>query len=134
MSDNIPYEIKLEIIKKVSDVKSLIRFRYEDNSSEEKKYVCFLDDENDPLTQQQQDFAPNVTDAMKQFNDLKVIGSSHGLLCLHSYEEDMYVLWNPSIRKSLSIKIPLVPFKHGFLGFAVCPIKNDPTVVMITYP
>ncbi|GJY03344.1 integrase, catalytic region, zinc finger, CCHC-type containing protein [Tanacetum coccineum] len=151
MSDNIPYEIQHEIIKKVSDVKSLIRFRsvskrwrsfidssefiagygardtqpqslllrYDDNSSEE-KYVCFLDDENDPLTQQQQqDFAPNVTDTMKQFNDLKIIGSSHGLLCLHSYDKDMYVLWNPSIRKSLSIKIPLVPFKHGFLGFAI---------------
>ncbi|GKD71705.1 reverse transcriptase domain-containing protein [Tanacetum coccineum] len=67
---------------------------------------------------------------MKQFNGSKVIGSSHGLLCLRSYDKDMFVLWNPSIRKSLSIRIPLVSFRYCFLGFAV--VKNDPTIVIIT--
>nr|GEX77096.1 hypothetical protein [Tanacetum cinerariifolium] len=163
MSDHIPFEIQMEIIKKVANVKPLIRFRsvskpwrsfidssefiayygarntqphslllrYKllDNSSEE-KYICFVDD--DTLTQHQLDFA--VTDAMKQFNDLKVIGSSHGLLCLRSYDKEMLVLWNPSIRKSVRIKLPYFPSSNNFLGFAVCPANNDPTIVMISHP
>ncbi|GJV25953.1 reverse transcriptase domain-containing protein [Tanacetum coccineum] len=38
MSDNIPFEIQMEIIKKVSDVESLIRFR-----SVSKEWKCFID-------------------------------------------------------------------------------------------
>ncbi|GKA17966.1 F-box protein CPR1-like protein [Tanacetum coccineum] len=110
----------------------LLRYKY----SREDKYVCFVDDENndDTLTQQQ-DLAPNVTDAMKRFNGLKVTGSSHGLLCLRCRDDkDMLVLWNPFIRKSVSIKLPYLPWGNNFLGFAVCPANNDPTIVMITYP
>ncbi|GJW18471.1 putative F-box domain-containing protein [Tanacetum coccineum] len=139
MSDNIPFDIQMEIIKRVSDVKSLIRFRsvskpwksfidspefiacfgvrhtqphrlllrYRDNNvvPNEVKYVSFVDDENDILTQQPE-FAPNVPLLVKQLYNSKVIGSSYGLWCLHGYKHwttEMLVIWNPSIRKSVGI-------------------------------
>ncbi|GJW71535.1 F-box protein-like protein [Tanacetum coccineum] len=139
MSDNIPYEIQLEIIKKVCDVKPLIRFRsvskqwmsfidspefivfygirdtqphrlllrYEDNV--EVKYLSFVD--NVTFSQQQQDFAPNVSGLVTQVYNLKVIGSSCGLWCFHGYKNlktKMVVIWNPSIRKSVGIVMPPV--------------------------
>ncbi|GJT20439.1 hypothetical protein Tco_0890376 [Tanacetum coccineum] len=73
-------------------------------------------------------------DLMKQFNDLEVNGSSNGLFCMRSEDKDMLVVWNPSIRKFLHIELPYFPGINDFLGFVVSPIKNDPTIVMITYP
>ncbi|GJY03348.1 integrase, catalytic region, zinc finger, CCHC-type containing protein [Tanacetum coccineum] len=172
MSDNIPFEIQLEIIKKVPDVKTLIRcrsvskpwrsftdssdfiagygsrdtqpqsllLRYRDNVHPyEVKYVSFVDDENNDTLNQQQDFAANVLDIMKQFNDSKVIGPSHGLFCLYSHNKEMLVLWNPSLKKSVGIALPKTPLTSILLprdifGFAVSPVTNDPTVVMISYP
>ncbi|GKB69382.1 putative F-box domain-containing protein [Tanacetum coccineum] len=171
MSDNIPIEIQTEIIKKVSDVKSLIRFRsvskpwksfidssefisgygtrdtqphslllrYIDNvHPSEVKYVSFVDDVSFP--QQQLDFAPNVSGLVKRFRDLKVIGSSCGLWCLHTYKNwptEMVVIWNPSIRKSVCIAVPCVLTRaFGTLthfGFGVCPSTYDPTIVKISY-
>lgn len=163
MSDNIPFEIQLEIIKKLPDVKSLIRFRSVSkpwksfiDSSEfitsygsrptnrlllsykeavdpyEVKYVYFVDDVNDTLTLQQ-DFAPALTDFMKQFNDLKVIGSSHGLLCFYTCSKGMFVLWNPSLKKSVRIvsthKFEFCPVISDDVGFMVCPVTSDPTIV-----
>ncbi|GJS47972.1 F-box/kelch-repeat protein-like protein [Tanacetum coccineum] len=115
MSDNIPYEIQMEIIKKVPDVKSLIRFR-----SVSKQWKSFIDSSEfitsycardtqpqslllryidnvdevkyvsfaDDVTfpQQQQDFAPNVPLLVKQLYNSKVIGSSYGLWCFHGYK------------------------------------------------
>ena len=137
MSDNIPFEIQLEIIKKVPDVKSLLRLRsvskpwksfidssefiacygardthphslllrYEDSVDPyEIKYVSFVDDVSFP--QQQQDFAPNVSDLIKQLKYSNVIDSSCGLWCLYGYKKEltkMLVIWNPSIRESIGI-------------------------------
>ncbi|GKC86279.1 F-box protein-like protein [Tanacetum coccineum] len=173
MSDNIPFDIQMEIIKRVSDVKSLIRFRsvskpwksfidspefiacfgvrhtqphrlllrYRDNNvvPNEVKYVSFVDDENDILTQQQE-FAPNVPLLVKQLYNSKVIGSSYGLWCLHCYKHwttEMFVIWNPSIRKSVGIVVPRVlnntSGKITHFGFGVCPSTYDPTIVGISY-
>nr|GEU79148.1 hypothetical protein [Tanacetum cinerariifolium] len=172
MSDNIPlFEIQLEIMKRVPDVKSLIRFRsvskplksfidsskfisgygtrdtqphslllrYIDNVYPyEVKYVSFVDDVSFP--QQQQDFAPNVSDLVKPFRALKVIGSSCGLWCLHCYKNwptEMVVIWNPSIRKSVCIVVPCVLTRAfgtlNHFGFGVCPSTCDPTIVKISY-
>ncbi|GKD84654.1 F-box protein-like protein, partial [Tanacetum coccineum] len=171
MSDNIPFDIQMEIIKRVPDVKSLIRFRavskpwksfienskfitgygvrhtqphrlllrYTDNVDPyEVKYVSFVDDENDILTQQQ-DFAPNVTDLVKQLKYSTVIGSSCGLWCLHGYNSsktEMVVIWNPSIRKSVGIVVPCelnsTSRKLTHFGFGVCPSTYDPTIVGIS--
>ncbi|GJY35090.1 F-box protein-like protein [Tanacetum coccineum] len=141
MSGNIPFDIQMEIIKKVADVKSLIQFRsvskpwksfidspefiacfgvrhtqpqsllfrYKDNNVDEVRYVSFVDGVTFP---QQQDFAPNVSDLVKQLKDSTVIGSSCGLWCLQGFNssgtEEMAVMWNPSISKSVGIVLPPV--------------------------
>nr|GFB85792.1 hypothetical protein [Tanacetum cinerariifolium] len=101
MSDNIPFDMQMEIFKRVSDVKSLIRFRsvskqwkcFVDSSkfiacygarrsqphhlllrykeANEVKYVSFLDDVT--FTQQQQDFAPNVPLLLRNLNIQKYL-------------------------------------------------------------
>ncbi|GJR48789.1 reverse transcriptase domain-containing protein [Tanacetum coccineum] len=175
MSDNIPpYEIQLEIIKRVYDVKSLIRLRsvskpwksYIDSSKfisdydvrdtqphrlllrykeagdpYEFKHISFIDDVTFP--QHQQDFAPNVPLLVKQLRSLTVIGSSCGLWCLygvHGYKSsrtEMVVIWNPSIRKSVGIVLPCeltyTSEKFNHFGFGVCPLTNDPTIVIMSY-
>ncbi|GKA73971.1 F-box protein-like protein [Tanacetum coccineum] len=141
MSDNIPFDIQMEIIKRVPDVKSLIRFRAV--SKPWKSYIessnFITDGENDILTQQQ-DFAPNVTDLVKQLKYSTVFGSSCGLWFLRGYNSsktEMVVVWNPSIRKSVGIVVPceLTNTREQFthFGFGVCPSTYDPTIVGISY-
>ena len=169
MSDNIPFEIQVEIIKKAPDLKSLIRcrsvskpwksfidtsdfiagyvhrdtntflLRYKDGSNSNDKYLRFVDDDdNVPLKMKSElswfhSLFVGVPDSMKQeFNDsAEVIGSSHGLVCLHIRNTGLFLLSNPCIRKVVSLRLPNYPFRDSFLGFAVCPVTNDPTIVMI---
>ncbi|GJW70783.1 hypothetical protein Tco_0432754 [Tanacetum coccineum] len=137
MSDNIPFDIQMEIIKRVPNFKSLIRFR-----SVLKPWMAFIDSPefiayDVTFPQQQQDFSPNVSDLVKQLKDSTVIGSSCGLWCLHGYKNwptEMLVIWNPSIRISVGIVVPFVSSfcKMTNFGFGVCPSTYDPTIVIIS--
>ncbi|KAK9079011.1 hypothetical protein SSX86_000680 [Deinandra increscens subsp. villosa] len=158
MSDNIPFELQIEIIKRVRPVKSLIRFRSVSkqwksliDSSEfithhivkhshpphllvknryigEYNYVSIVDDDSFPRHK----FHPTpdlLTD------DASFLDCSHGLVCLYGSSRDpintkkLIVVWNPSIRKSVSVAVP-----NGLVavGFGVCPKTNDPKIVQIT--
>ncbi|GJQ94053.1 reverse transcriptase domain-containing protein [Tanacetum coccineum] len=167
MPYNIPFDIQREIIERVPDVKSLIRFRavskqwksfidssdfitsygarptnhlllrYNDNHNEV-KYLSCVDDEYDTFTQQQHSVT-NICGLPKQLHNLKVIGSSHGLLCLRSNSNrKVFALWNPSIGKFVGVvfpdHMPLNSHVTHVSGFMVCPVTNDPTIVMISYP
>ncbi|GJX62156.1 reverse transcriptase domain-containing protein [Tanacetum coccineum] len=172
MSDNIPFDIQMEIIKRVSNVKSLVRFRsvskpwnsfidsskfiafyrvrlsqphrlllrYENNiKPREFKHISSVDDITFP--QQQQDVDPNVSDLVKRFHDIIVIGSPCCLWCLHGCENfstEIVFIWNPSIRKSVGIVLPrslnTLPDHEPSIGFGVCPSTYDPTIVGISYP
>ncbi|GKF11259.1 hypothetical protein Tco_0049185 [Tanacetum coccineum] len=131
MSDNIPFDLQIEIIKKVSDVKSLVRFRF----------ICLIDDDNNTFKVQQQEFAPFVlSPLLKQYNVYDVVGACHGLLYLYGfhngYKEWMLVIWNPSIGKSFGIAASIGfhnAYKEWMLvhGFGVCPVNKDPTIVKI---
>ncbi|XP_071698555.1 F-box protein At2g16450-like [Rutidosis leptorrhynchoides] len=69
---------------------------------------------------------------------LRILGSSHGLFCLdYDAEFDsyggvkkMYIIWNPSIRKSIRIVFPTSSL--GRVYFGVCPVTLDPKLVIIT--
>lgn len=115
---------------------------YTDALRREETYVSLVDDE----TFVKQKTAPTISVLAKllmmSFMS-RVVGISHGLLCLYgnysSYhtgcrsEGTMVVLWNPSIRKSIGILVPDICGGLGtLLGFGVCPITSDPTVVMIS--
>nr|XP_043633009.1 uncharacterized protein LOC122604177 [Erigeron canadensis] len=96
----------------------------------------------------QQEFIPTVPDLIKNIDDTSVVGSSHGLLCFNKRKSgisgaltDTVVLWNPSIRKSVGIQVPnmydsLNDICHSFwedniIGFGVCPVTFDPTILKI---
>ncbi|KAF5797421.1 putative F-box domain-containing protein [Helianthus annuus] len=130
MSDNIPFELQVEIIKRVP-VRSLLQFRSVSkqwnsliDSSEfithhtlnptqpqhllvryigrsEIKYVSIVDDDSFPRHK----FSPTVSPTAKLLTHIRVIASSHELVCLcgFAYDENLIILWNPSIRKYVEI-------------------------------
>ncbi|KAJ0727434.1 putative F-box domain-containing protein [Helianthus annuus] len=159
MSDNIPFELQVEIIKRVP-VKSLLQFRSVSkqwksliDSSEfiadhtlkhsqqhhhllvrytkcfEIKYVSIVDD--DSFLRHK--FFPTVPPTAKLLTHPRMIASSHGLVCLcgfaYDLKKNLIVLWNPSIRKSVEIELPN---KLNALGFGVCPKTMVPKIVRIT--
>ncbi|CAH1435508.1 unnamed protein product [Lactuca virosa] len=172
MSDYIPSEILVEIFKRLP-VKSVLQLRsvskpwkslidssefiaaygahqtqlqsllvtYKDPESEQpdETYASLVDDE----TFVPQEIRPTLPLLAKLLRPSRVIGSSHGLVCLSAndpYQNDhkplgrkMAVLCNPSIRKSVGVTVHLaidMP-KSYVLGFGVCPITSDPTILKI---
>nr|XP_043632959.1 putative F-box protein At1g47790 [Erigeron canadensis] len=172
MSDYIiPFEVQVEIMTRLP-VKSLIQFRsvsklwkslidssqftddynayqgrqqcllirYKDpHELHKQKYVCIVDDETFP----QHKSALNAPISFQQLNNLRLVGSSQGLLCFHGEypnpdgsflhsRSEMAVIWNPSLNKSIEIEVPLLYDIHTtILGFGVCPNTCDPMLVKI---
>ncbi|KAI3517989.1 hypothetical protein L1887_06275 [Cichorium endivia] len=169
MSDEIPFHIQAEIIKKLPII-SLLRFRsvskawkslidssdfiaayivtqpphlllrYEDPVKSTDDYVSFVDDDTFP----QQRFVHTIPQSVKQLINSTIVGSSHGLLCLRGYsglredfcpnlETETIVLWNPSIRKSISVALPnkINPDYETDIGFWVCPVTREPKIVEV---
>nr|GEV47983.1 hypothetical protein [Tanacetum cinerariifolium] len=136
MSDNIPFEIQMEIIKKVLAVKSLIRFRSVSkpwksfiNSSE------FIEDDNiETFKVQKQELAPfGLSSLLKQYRRSSLVGACHGLMCWNGiskvYKKEMVVIWNPSIRTLFGIVV--TGEDRIVYGFGVCPGTSDPTVIKV---
>ncbi|KAK9079882.1 hypothetical protein SSX86_001555 [Deinandra increscens subsp. villosa] len=162
ISANIPFDIQLEIIKRVLPIKSLIPFRsvskqwkfiidssefitdysfkqahllvrYEANY--DFKYLSIVDSDDDDDSFSQHKFFDVVSPVV---NSGSILDSCHELVCL--YRKRLVVLWNPSIKKSVSIPLPQKLTALGFgvcpktttRGFGVCPKTNDPKIVMIS--
>lgn len=169
MSDNIPFEIQMEIVSKLS-VDALVEFRtvskkwksFIDNSDfvvrfgvrpkvprcflimfklgfVESKTICFVDNKFN-ISQNIFPFPshPNVifNTSLRSLN-LVPIGTSHGVWCF-SDSFKFNVLWNPSLRKSVAIRIPCWSSESESdkvaVGFGVNPHTYDPTVLRISYP
>ncbi|GJZ10297.1 hypothetical protein Tco_0545056 [Tanacetum coccineum] len=133
MSDNIPLDIQIKIIKKVRGVKSLVRFR--SVLKPWKWFISLVEDDNETFKVQQKEFAPFVMSPLvKQYYFSFVVGACHGLLCMYGfhdgYNQPLLVIWNPSIGKLFGIAVP-VDFTQTVYGFGVCPVTKDPTVVKI---
>ncbi|KAJ0555405.1 putative F-box domain-containing protein [Helianthus annuus] len=167
MTDHIPFEIQSEIMRRLP-VKSLLRFRSVSNSCKSlidsshfikhyigpqqhllvkyldvdsfiKKYVSIVDD--DDRTFPVQDLSPILPPYVYILDNLSIIGSFHGLLCLYDSNHNtnamnLAVLWNPSIRKAVGVVVPETEDNNEdrtVLGFGVCPETNDPKIVKITH-
>ncbi|KAL7593191.1 hypothetical protein Lser_V15G33627 [Lactuca serriola] len=161
MSDHVPFHIQQEILKRLP-VKSLISFR--SVSKAWKSFIDSSDfitahsllhvqpqhlllrhrDWHHPLkkinvslfseaTFPQQRFVQTCPRSIRRFDSPKIIGSSHGLLCVHDSHSEV-VVWNPSIRKSISIQLPSMRYDRFlfFLSFGVCPVTLDPKIIKIT--
>ncbi|GJW98387.1 RNA-directed DNA polymerase, eukaryota [Tanacetum coccineum] len=109
---------------------------YGDRYTDEVKYILLVeDDNNETFKLQQQELAPAVVSPLiKQFSISKFVGACHGLVCLfcynESYNKDMVVIWNPSIRKSFGTAV-VSNDDYNLFGFGVRPDTSDPTVVKI---
>ncbi|KAJ0651029.1 putative F-box domain-containing protein [Helianthus annuus] len=157
MSDNVPLEIQEEIIKRLP-VKSLIRCRsvskswkslidssnfiahyrsqqphllvYNHQYDSDPSCVSIVDDNTFP----QHRVSVTLPPLVKMVESCRKSGSSHGLLFL--YDNDIVVIWNPSIRKAFAVVVPNVVDAKMFnteLGFGVCRETSDPKIVKITY-
>ena len=72
--------------------------------------------------------------------ELLLVGSSNGLLCLanaiFNNESGLCVLWNPSIRKAISLPKPNIGFDrslHQSVGFGYDPTTDDYKFVRLVY-
>ncbi|XP_071714747.1 F-box protein At3g57590-like [Rutidosis leptorrhynchoides] len=100
---------------------------------------CWVVDDDDSFPQHKicLTYPPFVNLLTNLDKDLEFVGSSHGLLCfscLHIGEDDTfdrYVIWNPSIKKSLAIDMLYYPSVFVSVGFGVCPNSLDPKLVKI---
>ncbi|MFS8012643.1 putative F-box domain-containing protein [Helianthus anomalus] len=121
MSDNIPFEIQEEIMKRLP-VRSLIQFRsvskawklsyhHVGSVHSKEKYVSIVDDDSFP----HQRVSVTLPLCVRILQDYYSIGSSHGLLCFYGLYRDYYgpntktenvVLWNPSVRKAAAFVVP----------------------------
>ncbi|XP_071700617.1 putative F-box protein At1g32420 [Rutidosis leptorrhynchoides] len=110
----------------------------------EKGEYCWVVEDDDDIFLQNKislSYPPSVNRLLNknglEFNGLEFIGSSHGLLCFsgcYVCENNCfsrYVIWNPSIRKSLAIDA--LYYKDVVqVGFGVCPNSLDPKIVRIS--
>ncbi|XP_071734361.1 putative F-box protein At3g16210 [Rutidosis leptorrhynchoides] len=113
-----------------------ILVRYYDSKHEQ--YVSIVDDDDSFPRHKFPLIIPSDARQLGEFPD--IIGGSQGLLCLcykrHSCETNTFVLWNPTIRKSVPIVVPNVFNNTEFetaVGFGVCPRTSDPKLVKINY-
>ena len=96
-------------------------------------YLLFHDDEKFGDEYSELEFPFRI-----KFGYFRVVGSCNGLLCLcDDYFRDSpdIILWNPSIRKSVTLPIPYKPqCPHMFvLGFGAHPTTHEYKVVRIVY-
>ncbi|KAJ0799263.1 putative F-box domain-containing protein [Helianthus annuus] len=154
MSDNIPFEIQVEILKRLP-VKLLIQFR-----SVSKTWRSLIDGssfiaeyarqhtETQHILLRYRDYQPNyelkyvsIVDD-ETFPGIKFpyssrIASNAQVVCNgHSFGTGRVVLWNPSIRKSVDVVVSNVADGVTYetvLSFGVCRETNDPKIVKITH-
>ncbi|XP_071717886.1 putative F-box protein At3g47150 [Rutidosis leptorrhynchoides] len=99
----------------------------------ERGRYCWIVDDDDDDTFPQHMISLRYSQSAKLVS--KFVGSSHGLLCFNNEylgEDDYfnrYVIWNPSIRKSVTIDVSYNG--GGSVGFGVCPKSLDPKIVRI---
>nr|XP_023892793.1 F-box protein CPR1-like [Quercus suber] len=154
MSDYLPEEVVLEILHRLP-VKSLIRLRCVSKSwnslitssafinshltrsfSLPSNKLIVRHYNNDSFDQIQNTEFPLTSRRIQHFI---LIGSANGLFSLH--EQERYILWNPSIRKFITLPKPCITVKaHGsYIGccrqaFGFDPRTNDYKVVRIAFP
>ena len=165
VSDYLPEEVVLEILHRLP-VKSLIQFRCVSKSwnsqitssafinshltqslslpsnsnklivrhrvdSPYVKHYKLIDDNNDSFNQIQNIELPLMSHRIQHF---MLIGSANGLFSL--FEQERFVLWNPSIRKCITLPKPCITVGRITCRptFGFDPRANDYKVVRIAFP
>ncbi|KAK1426194.1 hypothetical protein QVD17_14863 [Tagetes erecta] len=106
------------------------------------KYVSFADNHSFPQHKVSVTI-PLMVDKLK-YRRYIIFGSSRGLFCFYGFLPNkraggsipIAVIWNPCIRRVIPVLVPKAPsnkFISYILGFAVCPVTNDPKIIKIRY-
>ncbi|GJT54076.1 F-box domain containing protein [Tanacetum coccineum] len=156
MSDNIPFDIQMDIMNRLP-VKSLLQFRVVskqwkfsiDNFEFIRNYgvresnsCCFnlsyKHDNHGFMYSVDENLAFRHMDSNLNIMSLTPVASSEGVWCFAFGDNSMFLLWNPSIKKSVGILVPnytLQPDSPKMIfGFGICPVTLEPTILKINYP
>ena len=159
MSDNIPVEVQMNIVRRLP-VKQLLQCRTVSKSwkahidtlhftasygvkvpnvpslvlcyrQRYKGYMCFLD----------QNLSRTNVPTNLSYSDMIPVGYSHGVLGFSHgpiVSDFLAVVWNPSIRRSVTAYVPYATqsqeFEKRLLAFGVRPDNLDPIFLKISYP
>ncbi|GKD86340.1 F-box domain containing protein [Tanacetum coccineum] len=157
MSDNIPFDIQIYIMKRLP-VNSILRFRTVskewksciDLINFQKTYgilssndCCMILRYNQAFPSYMLSLDHNLTysSLVTVVNDsnLLPVGTCHGIWCF-SYGIPIICcsLWNPSIKRSINILVPAFNSQPKsdkiLLGFGVRPDTLNPTIIKVAYP
>ncbi|XP_052184039.1 F-box protein At3g07870-like isoform X2 [Diospyros lotus] len=158
----LPQELLFEIFKRLP-LKSLLRIRSVSKSwrslISNPQFITLHRDYNNNNTHMLVSYYPSELCALhydnpafelhseaefpfnKPYRFYRIVGSCNGLICVGyscvSYANDLF-LWNPSIRKIVTLPKPGIPFESHralmlVLGFGFDPKSNDYKVVRIVY-
>ncbi|GJU12310.1 serine/threonine-protein kinase MPH1, partial [Tanacetum coccineum] len=114
----------------------LVSYTDNNNNNSEEKYVSIADDDTFP----QHTFPLTVPVSVELLIEPTIV-TSQGLLCLYctyeyyDSESTKAVIWNPTIRKSVSIVVPnhIDSSYETVVGFGVCPNTCDPKLVKVAF-
>ncbi|GKA36266.1 putative F-box domain-containing protein [Tanacetum coccineum] len=103
------------------------------------RYLSIVDDDDTFPHQKALMTSPMSVNFFSQQSSFVAV--SGGLFCMYGSIRNVMnaVIWNPSIRKSVTIAVPNAPDNDDdslyktVVGFRVCPQTSDPKLVKITY-
>ncbi|XP_065628572.1 F-box/kelch-repeat protein At3g23880 isoform X2 [Quercus suber] len=126
-----PVFIKSSFTRSHSDSNKLI-VRYLDVKYHIERYKLIYEDndKNDSSSEQIQDLELPLRSSSRDY--FRLLGSANGLFCLH--EENRFILWNPCIRKFITLPNPSVTyFLPCYLAIGFDLRTDDYKVVRIVY-
>ncbi|MFS8002268.1 putative F-box domain-containing protein [Helianthus anomalus] len=136
MSDHIPFEIQSEIMKKLP-VKSLLRFRSISKSCksliESSDFITHYSSQQQHLLVSYKDLVNNEQQHLSIVDD-DSFPTQRVSVTLPPLFDDIdanAVIWNPSIRKAVTVVMPPVITYATVQGFGFCRGTTDPKIVKI---
>ncbi|KAM0003095.1 putative F-box domain-containing protein [Helianthus debilis subsp. tardiflorus] len=160
MSDHIPFEIQSKIMNTLP-VKSLLRFRsickswkslidssdfiahhssqqqhllvsyYDKYNDNELKCISIVDDDSFP--KQKVSLTLPVKKRCDSYSYPRIISSCHGLVCWYCDTFQGAVIWNISLRKTVTVAVRTCGGYNIAIGFGVCRETSDPKIVNIRH-
>ncbi|GJS78929.1 F-box domain containing protein [Tanacetum coccineum] len=143
MSDNIPFDIQIYIMKRLP-VKSILQFRTV--SKEWKSCIDLINFQKTYGVRSSNDCCMILRYNQALPSYMLSVGTCHGIWCFsYGIPSICCSLWNPSIKRSINILVPafnsqpksdkiLLGFGVILLGFGVRPDTLDPTIIKVLYP
>nr|GEU89477.1 hypothetical protein [Tanacetum cinerariifolium] len=156
MSDNIPFDIQMNIMNRLP-VNSLLQFctvlklwkfsidnfEFIRNYGVRKKNSCcsnlsYKNDNHGFMYSVDENLAFRHMDSNLNIISLTPVASSEGVWCFTFGDNSMLLLWNPSIKKSVGISVPNYTFQPDspkmIFGFGIRLVTLEPTLLKINYP